>query len=531
MRGWSITSRSRRSSRQRCDAAIRCCRMARRDRYPARASRSPRRGRTAAPIVFETGSGPARHVVRSGYRQPARPAASPANPLWNAGRSAPYWFDDSQRCLEGRRDGDVRPRPRLRVPARPVAADRDRSAETTADPPIRQIVQLLDAGDAGGSWATESATTVLSPVTADGPPWLTCPASRPPRWRRRPSRAFAGARRTNSRPIGRSPARCLPATSCRPRRAAPSGRSFVVGAPPPGDADAGHDRAHRRAAADGPRCVGQPGGDPALHARECAGDLAAAADVGPERGSRCPEVLLLQPNPRPARRRGAGFGSCSMPANSTSASRSIPRMLHVRWRAIPMARSRATMTATAATRSASATGYSVSIPDRGIRFAVDLPLRRRCSRQCGGGCDHTSSIQRRLESGNYLAVTTPLPAATAPMQQTLQSVQRLAPQAFRAQQFRAVIAADYKRRPRRCRGCSAPVPCLPLDRQLADRVHHTRPAGQQQITDRSAHAADRAAEPLSHGRLRNPTCRIRNTCRSICGSTSVRDGRCVSRRM
>ena len=49
-----------------------------------------------------------------------------------------------------------------------------------------------------------------------------------------------------------------------------------------------------------------------------------------------------------------------------------------------------------------------------------------------------------LATGRYVAVSNPLPASGGQDAQTLQSVQRLAPSAFRAQQFRAVIAADYK---------------------------------------------------------------------------------------
>ncbi|HEY6393613.1 MAG TPA: baseplate J/gp47 family protein [Bryobacteraceae bacterium] len=50
----------------------------------------------------------------------------------------------------------------------------------------------------------------------------------------------------------------------------------------------------------------------------------------------------------------------------------------------------------------------------------------------------------RLESPGAIAVTNPFPAAGGQDAETLTSIRRLAPQAFRAKQFRAVVAKDYQ---------------------------------------------------------------------------------------
>jgi predicted phage baseplate assembly protein len=81
-------------------------------------------------------------------------------------------------------------------------------------------------------------------------------------------------------------------------------------------------------------------------------------------------------------------------------------------------------------------------PDRGIRFTVTY-------RYGAGAAGNVAadSITRldptAIASGRYLSVTNPRAAVGGADPQSLQSLQRLAPQAFRAQQFRAVIADDY----------------------------------------------------------------------------------------
>ena len=113
--------------------------------------------------------------------EPAPPAA-PANALWNAGLIQPYWFDDSSalpacrsdgRCMSSVAATSFQPGQYLLI---------ETQAESPADPPIRQIVQLLDAGDVAGPWAVEEIDVLFS-RSADppgsGPPWMTVPTSPP----------------------------------------------------------------------------------------------------------------------------------------------------------------------------------------------------------------------------------------------------------------------------------------------------------------------------------------------------------------
>src|SRR6185503_4697356 len=105
------------------------------------------------------------------------PPAAPASALWNAGLIQPYWFDDGQRCLKAGattmyvlgRDYGFQPGQNLLI---------ETAAESSADPPIRQIVQLLAAGDPAGPWATEESDALFRrPVEPSvGPPFMTVPA-------------------------------------------------------------------------------------------------------------------------------------------------------------------------------------------------------------------------------------------------------------------------------------------------------------------------------------------------------------------
>lgn len=120
-------------------------------------------------IVFETGPNLA-----------SRPGSAPASALWNSGRIAAWWFDDSTRCLRAGATGmtllghgyDFRPGQLLLI-------------ETTLGPgqePLRQVVQLLDAGASQAPWAEELCDGVITRAPdppGAGPPWFACTASPP----------------------------------------------------------------------------------------------------------------------------------------------------------------------------------------------------------------------------------------------------------------------------------------------------------------------------------------------------------------
>ena len=127
-------------------------------------------GPDGSPIPFETGPSLASRQIdpSSGLLPVPLPTVSAA---WNRGAICPYWFDDSQRCLRAGSTQmyitgsgfDFFAGQSLLIETAPT---------TSADPPIRQIVQLLDSG-------TELCDPLYGPPT-DLPyslPASTCPGS------------------------------------------------------------------------------------------------------------------------------------------------------------------------------------------------------------------------------------------------------------------------------------------------------------------------------------------------------------------
>ena len=101
------------------------------------------------------------------------------------------------------------------------------------------------------------------------------------------------------------------------------------------------------------------------------------------------------------------------------------------------------------------------------------------------------------------AVRNPLPAAGGSDPEPIERVKRLAPAAFRAVQQRAVTEADYARvAERHRRRSSARVRDLPLDRELAHRLPHRRPARARPVDDRPARGVLEPRRALHAGRLR-----------------------------
>jgi hypothetical protein len=128
-------------------------------------------------VVFETGEGLLQILTDSAGRRLSSPPTSIASSLWNAGAIKPYWFDDSERCLKAGATSmkvlghgyDFQPNQLLLIETR---------AQTSADPPIRQIVQLTD--DYGIGRPMEDCDLLFfRPADSSGPPFLTCNASPP----------------------------------------------------------------------------------------------------------------------------------------------------------------------------------------------------------------------------------------------------------------------------------------------------------------------------------------------------------------
>jgi hypothetical protein len=136
------------------------------------------RGADGTSIPFETGGNLRDRVLdpESGARRSA-PATSPTNAAWNAGVIKPYWFDDGERCLRAEAtDMYVRGHGYKFFPGQPLLIET--AGATTADPPMRQIVHLVK-----GIPATEICDPLFQlDVAANSradPPYFTCVESPP----------------------------------------------------------------------------------------------------------------------------------------------------------------------------------------------------------------------------------------------------------------------------------------------------------------------------------------------------------------
>jgi hypothetical protein len=130
------------------------------------------------PIPFETGGSLADRMIDSigGGRLDA-PPMSVTNPAWNSGVIQPYWFDDSERCLPaGATDMYVLGRGYDFFPGQPLLIET--AGATGGDPPIRQIVHLVE-----GIPAIEIRDPLFQlDVAANSrldPPYFTCVESPP----------------------------------------------------------------------------------------------------------------------------------------------------------------------------------------------------------------------------------------------------------------------------------------------------------------------------------------------------------------
>jgi hypothetical protein len=394
-----------------------------------------------SPITFEIGTG-----LRDVFLDPTTgalldtPSTSPASPLWNGGLIQPYWFDDSERCLKA---GTTQ----MHVLGRGFAFQPGQSllietlAESSADPPIRQIVQLLDSGDPGGPWAREECDELFPrSVDPSGPPWMTCaispPAATAPTAVTRVAWRSADAL-AQDRDLTRTTlsGNIVPATQGRTVH-----ESFLIGAPAEGDTTPGTiERA-------GPRPLlaqGVSGSPPPIQLYTLANTPVAwlpqlALDPS---GLPLPEILLLQQNaamwPTPwnwfSRLLDAGQFDLAYMLESA--------------RYVPLGRnSDGTIQSDYDSDDGDTIRFGDGVfgvnPDRDTRFAVTY--RYGAGALGNVAADAITQLDpAAIATGRYLSVTNPLAATGGADPQTLQSIQRLAPQFFRAQQLRAVIADDY----------------------------------------------------------------------------------------
>jgi hypothetical protein len=394
-----------------------------------------------SPITFETGTG-----LREVYLDPTTgalldmPPTSPASPLWNGGLIQPYWFDDSQRCL-------LAGATHMHVLGHDFAFQAGQSllietfAESSADPPLRQIVQLLDAGDPTGPWAKEECDELFPrPVDPSGPPWTTCPVSPPavtaPTAVTRIAWNSADAL-TDDRDLTRTTlsGNIVPATQGRTVQ-----ESFVIGTPESGDTTPG------TIERTGPRPLlaqGVSGNPPSIQLYTLSNTPVAwlqQLSLDPS-GQPVPEILLLQQN----------TAGSPMPWNwfrqlLDAGQFDLAYMLEPA-RYVPLGRnSDGTIQSDYDSDRGDTIRFGDGVfginPDPGTGFAVTY--RYGAGALGNVAADAITQLDpAAIATGQYLSMTNPLAATGGADPQTLQSIQRLAPQFFRAQQLRAVIADDY----------------------------------------------------------------------------------------
>jgi hypothetical protein len=377
------------------------------------------------PITFETGLG-----LDDTTPEPA------ASPLWNrAARIQPYPFDDSERCLpvgatqmnlRGQRFGFQLGQALLIETA----------TATSADPPLRQIVRLVEVDEI-------CDPLFLTSVNAGGPPIMTCPTSPPT-----DPAPSAVTRITWSSDDALTDARDLLATIVIGNIANATqgrtvlGEAFMIGPPPPGSTIPS---ATERT---GPRPLLAPGScgtPPVIRLYSLANAPLAwlpQPTLDPS-GAPIPEIRLTQTLP-------AGQGPDTVPwswfrrllgAGPFDTGFTIDPALYS-----PIAR---------VTGGEIHTDYDGDAGDT-IRFGdsvfganPDLGSQFLASYRFGAGAAGNVAIGAITQldpatiAAGYRSVMNPQPATGGADAQTIQSIQRLAPQAFRATQFRAVLATDY----------------------------------------------------------------------------------------
>ncbi len=397
-----------------------------------------------SPVPFETGTGlrnrlldPLTNTLRHA------PPTSPGSALWNTGIIQPYWFDDSQRCLRAGatqmyvlgRGYNFQPGQYLLIETR---------AESPADPPIRQIVQLLDAGDIGGPWAVEESDA-LFPRAPDapgsGPPWMAVATSPPavaePTAVTRIAWNTVDAL-TTDRDLTQTTVigNVVPATQGR----TVAGEAFVIAAAAPGE------QTPLAIARTGAR-ANLPDGTPGETATMQLYTLSAAPltwlpqpELDPS-GEPLPEILLLQSTDTGNTVVWNWF-RWLLDAGQFDAAFTIDAA-----RFAPLGRNSDNSLQFDYAGDGGDTirfgdGTFGLVPDDGARFAVTYRTAAGAAGNVAAGA--ITQLGAGAIAAGLVSVTNPLAASGGADPEPLARIVRLAPQAFRAVTYRAVIPQDYQ---------------------------------------------------------------------------------------
>jgi hypothetical protein len=387
-------------------------------------------GPDGTPITFETGTG---------LRDTSDPP--PASSLWNGGLIKPYWLDDSQRCLKADATSmcvaghgfKFRANQKLLIETLP---------ESSADPSIRQIVQLIDAGGIDQPSVEECDELFLSPVTGEGPPYMTCPVS-PPAGMAPSAYTKIVWRQDDALLVDRDLTRTtlsgniVPATQGRKVQ-----EKFLVGRPDEADpTPAAIERA-------GPRPLPMAGVslDPPHIQLFTLANTPVAWLPQPTRdptGNPVPEIALEQAHPSAPPTQWNWFRRL-LDAGEFDFAFMLEAASYRRLGTNSDGSVQNEYDTDAGDTIRLGDGVFGINPAHGTRFTVTY--RYGAGAAGNVAADAINQLDpKTIEAGQLISVTNPLPAAGGKDPQSLQSVQRLAPQAFQAEQLRAVIPADYNR--------------------------------------------------------------------------------------
>jgi len=375
------------------------------------------------PVTFETGLG---------LHDTSPPP--PANALWNREATpaiSGYWLDDSQQCLPagathmfvaGHGYG-FQPGQMLLIETQP---------ENPADPVVRQIVRLLPQNDPAGPWQHEFFDHLLpNPRPPNIPPptpvtriaWQASDALKVPR------------DLLNTTVIGN----IANATQGRTVTA-----QFVIGTPPPGIANS-IPAAIERSGPQPQLSPGVCGSPPVIYHYTLANAplawLLPQPAIDPS-GLPVPEIKLSQTQPI-----GSGPGPWAWVRRLLLAGAFDPYFTvdPVSYRTLTTNSDSSVQSdydGDAGDTIRFGDGVFGANPDPGMQFIVTY--RYGAGTVGNVAADAISQLDpATAATGYFTKVTNPLPATGGANAQTLQSIQRLAPQAFHTTQLRAVLAADY----------------------------------------------------------------------------------------
>jgi hypothetical protein len=396
-------------------------------------------GPDGTPVTFETGPG---------LRDRGTAPVPPANALWNRGAPTPirgYWFDSSEQCLPaGATHMHVRGHCYNFQPGQMLLIET--TLPNAGAPPVRQIVRLLPPGDPSGPWATEVCDALFPcPPSNTGPPYMTCPLSPPAaeepaavtRLAWQAADALTVARDLENTVVIGNIANATQGQTV-------TGETFLVGAAPAGTVDPPPTAIERT----GPRPSPSQGvcSTPAVTRLYTLANAPLTWLPDPALdplGWPLPEIMLSQtqlPATRASPVPWGWFRSLLLAGQFDNGFTIDP----VAYRTIAR-NSDGSLQSEYDGDGGDTIRFGDSVfgadPDPGMLFSVTYRFGAGSNGNVAAGA--ISQLSKAAAQAGMTAVMNPLAAVNGDDPQTLQSVQRLAPQAFRAQQYRAVLASDY----------------------------------------------------------------------------------------